>query len=147
MNASSPQGPQIITAQMVRPWQDEHTRLRIELEETKAKIGPLQAKLSQMDALIKAAAPYSPELQEWLELEEERAMGAEGVALTDAIKKALTAHKGKPLARDTIKNLLPQYGYPAAKLQVNPNYFYTALKRLGTRQEITEEPPGQFQLK
>jgi hypothetical protein len=56
-------------------------------------------------------------------------------------------HHGQPLNREIIKQILPRTGYVTQKLNANPNYFYTALKRLVDRQQIIESPPGHFRLK
>jgi hypothetical protein len=136
----------LITSEMIQCWKDERSRVIAELTEIQSKISLLKKSLTQVDALLRAASVFSPELQEWWDEEDEKAMGAEGVALTAAIKKAIFAHKGNPVARDGIRNMLPQYGYSLQKLQVNPNYLYTALKRLVARKEIVEDPAGQYRL-
>jgi hypothetical protein len=142
-----PRDDEVITSEMAELWQNERVRISEEIAQILAKTNRLQARLVHINGLLKAAAALRPEIQDWLDSEEEKAMGEEAVVLTTAIKRFLTANKGKPSQREAIKTGLPQHGYPAIKLQANPNYFYTALKRLVKREEILEAPSGAFSLK
>ena len=132
----------------IAEWKAERERIAQEIRDEEAKIGPLRERLAAVDEKLRAAVLFVPELEDWLDREEEKQMGSEAVTLTDAIKVFLSRFgPTQPVARDMIRANLPSVGYDAAKLNANPNYLYTALKRLAARSEIVEGPPGAFKLK
>ena len=138
-----------LTAEDVERWKSERAALVSQQEELKAQVVALQTRVGEIggeiakrEESLRNAAPFVPGLADWLST-----IDPEEIALTTAIKKALAPHRGRPLPREVIKNLLPSQGFPAQKLNANPNYFSTALKRLVARDEVMEGPPGQFRLK
>jgi hypothetical protein len=137
-----------LSAQLVREWQDEYvaltshrTDLTREQEALIKQINEANARLGVLLHKIKAAAPFSPKILEWLQ-EQEFVAQPDNVALTDAILKVfLRFATGIPIPRQNFVNVLPSVGYPAQKLNANPNYLYIALKRLRER-ELIEEVGG-----
>jgi hypothetical protein len=128
-------------------WKEERMQLAEQIREEDEKVSALRVELAKVDDRLRAAMLFVPELQDWFDQEDEKQMGQEVVPLTDAIIRFLTANKGRVFPRDTIKANLQNFGYAVTKLNANPNYLYTALKRLIKRDEIVEAPPGHFRLK
>lgn len=141
-----------LSAQLIRQWMAEYTTLLAERTSLSAQQIELQRKMNEVGSKIqvlgnklRAAAPFSPKILEWMQ--EQEFDQIENVALTDAILKALLRiPPGSAMNRNILQNTVPQLGYPAQKLQANPNYLYIALKRLADRNLITEAPPGHFSL-
>jgi hypothetical protein len=138
-----------LTAEHVENWKaerasfvDQQNKLKEQLAVIQQKIAQCATEIAQREQMLRQAIPFVPDLADWFE-----SMDPEAIALTDAIKRALHMHRGQALNREIIKQLLPRVGYAVAKLNANPNYFYTALKRLVIRNEIMEAPPGHFRLK
>lgn len=140
-----------LSAQLIRQWQAEYSQLlteRASLTDQQAEIqkrmNEVASKIQSLGNKLRAAAPFSPKILEWMQ---EQEFEPENVALTDAILKALLrTHPNQRINRNMLQQLVPQAGYPANKLQANPNYLYIALKRLADRNLIIEDPPGHFQL-
>jgi hypothetical protein len=141
-----------LSAKDIRQWKDEYAALIAErmalaneftdLQKRQTDVGNRIAALGQR---LRQAVPFSPELAAWLEDQDFNL--PENVALTDAILKSLLrTHLNAPMQRQAIQQMVPQLGYPAQKLQSNPNYLYIALKRLSDRNLIVEAPPHHFRL-
>ena len=142
-----------LSDELIRQWMDEYVsrnaeriRLIAQVEELQKKISELLPVIQQLDNKIRAAVPFSPKVLEWIE--EQEANSADNIALTDAILKSLhrVTNPTSSLQRATLLNIVTQVGYPAHKLQANPNYIYIALKRLIDRKLIIEEPAHHFRL-
>jgi predicted nuclease with TOPRIM domain len=138
-----------LTAEHVEQWKAERSNfadrlsaLKGQVEQINAEMTQITAEIAKRDQMLRNAVPFVPGLAEWLD-----SIDPETIALTDAIKRVLQMHHGQPLNREIIKQILPRTGYVTQKLNANPNYFYTALKRLVDRQQIIESPPGHFRLK
>ena len=150
------------------------TELTAQVSEMNKKVGEIDTKLTELIQKIRAAVPFNPTLGEWVQEQEFEAQ-PDNVALTDAILKAFLRfpqaavvhaaarhHRLPPGLRQQIVNqpppapptinrqqivqILPSVGYPAQKLNANPNYLYIALKRLLKRELIEEPSPGQFRI-
>jgi len=142
-----------LSEKLIRQWMDEYVSLNAErvsliaqVEELQKTIGELLPIIQNLNSKIRAAVPFSPKVAEWLE--EQEANSADNIALTDAILKALfrVTNPTVALQRATLQSTVTQLGYPAHKLQANPNYIYIALKRLIDRKLIMEEPAHHFRL-
>jgi len=142
-----------LSEELIRRWMDEYVTLNTERIRLIAQIDELQEKkdellpaIQNLNNKIRAAIPFSPKVAEWLEDQEDSS--PENIALTDAILKALLRVTNPTVAlhRATLQSTVTQLGYPAHKLQANPNYIYIAIKRLMDRKLITEEPAHHFRL-
>jgi seryl-tRNA synthetase len=138
---------------LIRQWMEEYvsltaerTRLVAHLDELHKKLDELLPTIQNLNNKIRAAVPFSPRLAEWIEEQEDNS--PDNIALTDAILKTLlrVTNPTVALQRATIQSTVTQFGYPAHKLQANPNYIYIALKRLMDRKLIMEEPAHHFRL-
>ena len=142
-----------LSEKLIRQWMDEYVslkgeriRLIAQVDEFQKKIDELLPLIQNLDQKLRAAVPFSPKLAEWLEEQEDNS--PDNIALTDAILKSLyrVTNPTVALQRATLQNTVTQLGYPAHKLQANPNYLYIALKRLMDRKLIMEEPAHHFRL-
>jgi hypothetical protein len=132
-----------LSSEHIKVWQDERMTLAAELVSIDERTRLLRARIEEIDKMLQSAAIFVPALKEWLE-----SISPEDAALTEAILKTLRARAvGTTLSRDGIKARLPQHGYPASKLEANPNYLYTAMKRLIDRGLIVERTPGGYMIK
>jgi hypothetical protein len=148
---------QIVDPALVEIWKAKRVQFAAELVEVQRKIGPLTAAIRQMDNLLKAVAPSFPGLEDWIKenisanpLIDDTNTTVEDVPLTNAIKRVLMGRReppGRLTTRERIKVGLPSAGYPLDKINANPNYLYTALKRLVDRGEIIEAPGGNYRIK
>ena len=142
-----------LSEKLIRQWMDEYVslkgeriRLIAQVDEFQKKIDDLLPLIQNLDQKLRAAVPFSPKLAEWLEQQEDSS--PDNIALTDAILKSLlrVTNPAVSLQRATLQNTVTQLGYPAHKLQANPNYLYIAIKRLMDRKLIMEEPAHHFRL-
>jgi hypothetical protein len=142
-----------LSEQLIRQWMDEYVSLNAErvrliaqVDEFQKQIGELLPVIQNLDNKIRAAVPFSPRVARWIEDQEDNS--PDNIALTDAILKALlrVTNPTVALQRTTLQTTVTQLGYPAHKLQANPNYFYIALKRLIDRKLIMAEPAHHFRL-
>ena len=153
MHDSEQENEVYLSENLIREWMDgyvslnaERVRLIAQVEELQRKISELVPVIQNLNNKIRAAVPFSPKVAEWIE--EQEANSADNVALTDAILKSLIRVTNPTVAvqRATLQSTVTQLGYPAHKLQANPNYIYIALKRLIDRGLIMEEPAHHFRL-
>ena len=142
-----------LSERLIRQWMEkyvslngERIRLIAKVDEFEKKISELLPVIQELSNKLRAAVPFSPKLTEWLEEQDDNS--PENIALTDAILKSLfrVTNATVSLQRATLQNTVTQLGYPAHKLQANPNYLYIALKRLMDRKLIMEEPAHHFRL-
>jgi hypothetical protein len=142
----------LLSAELIKQWIEQYESLSGRKDEITKKIQELNGEAQQisnelvgLQHKMATARPFSRRLQEWLQQQEDN--NPETIALTDAILKTLLKFPpGAMINREHIKSFVSQTGYPSAKLQANPNYFYIALKRLTDRGLIAEAPPGNFKL-
>jgi seryl-tRNA synthetase len=142
-----------LSERLIRQWMDEYVslnaqraRLIAQVDELQNKINELHPIIQNLNTKIRAAVPFSSKVGEWIE--EQEANSPDNIALTDAILKTLlrVTNPTVALQRSTLQTSVAQFGYPAHKLQANPNYLYIALKRLIDRKLIMEEPAHHFRL-
>jgi hypothetical protein len=142
-----------LSAAQVRGWQDEYSGLGNERADVGTQIqalnkraGEINARQSELLNKIRAAAAFSPKIAEWVQEQDFNAQ-PDNTTLTKAILKALLRIPGQPVVpRQNIQATLPHVGYPQQRIATNPNYFYTALKRLVGRGHLFEPQPGFYQL-
>jgi hypothetical protein len=139
-----------LSAKHIRDWKAEFEALTIEQSGVSVQINSLQKRHTELANKIQSlrqklhlAIPFSPSLGEWIQ-EKEFDATPDNVTLTDAILKAIV--RFQVANRNMLQQNVQQFGYPAQKLQSNPNYLYIALKRLKDRKFIEEAPPDQFRL-
>lgn len=151
--AEQPENEVYLSAQHIREWKGEYealiterSTLNAQITELQGKQGEVSAKIASIGQKLQLAIPFSPGLSEWIQ-EQEFSATPDNVTLTNAILKAfLRVPGGHAMPRQNIAHYLPQVGYPAQKLQANPNYLYIALKRLVDRKLIEEAHSGHFRL-
>lgn len=123
-----------LSAQVIKDLKAKRSAATEEIKELEARLKTAREQALEYESKLRAAAFFVPALAK--ELEEE-ADEAELPSLTEAILKTLRRYppgSARPLA--SIRARLSVEGYPEAKLRANPNYFYTALKRLKDRNLI-----------
>jgi seryl-tRNA synthetase len=153
MSSSQREDEVYLSDKLIRQWMDEYVSLDGERRRLTAQVSELQEKISELlpviqtlDDKIRAAAAFSPKLAQWIEEQEDNS--PDNVALRDAILKSLlmVTNSTVALQKSTLQSAVSQLGYPAQKLQTNPDYLHMALRRLRDRKLIVEEPADHFRL-
>jgi hypothetical protein len=148
------EGQIFLSEKLIQQWKVEYVslfgernQLSEQLKEVQSKQNVVTAKIQEIGNKLRSATAFSPPLAEWMI--EQEVESAENIPLTTAILKALLRlHQNQAMNRNNLQVLVPQLGYPAQKLQANPNYIYIAIKRLLERKPplIREHPPGHYML-
>jgi hypothetical protein len=136
----------LLTRQHIHQWMDEFSALlaeRVEIskkqEEMQHRSNVVGQNIQMLHHRLLAVAPFYPSIVEWLK--EQEIVSPDGVALTQAILRVLQQIPNQAaMNRLNIQQLVPQFGYPAHKLQANQNYMNIALKRLVDRRLVEEFP-------
>jgi hypothetical protein len=152
-SAMSETGSDVLLSRgLVEQWKHELIDMDARILDAQKQVVALQNRKKDLSRKLQSAVAFIPELEGWLKgqasllAEQEAEAAADDVALTDAIVRYLTKRgpARPPASRDRIRNNLPAVGYSNEKITANPNYLYTALKRLVDRKIIKEEPQGHF---
>ena len=90
-----------LSERLIREWMEEYVSLTAERVKLVAQVDELQKKLDELlpaiqnlNTKIRAAVPFSPRLEEWIEQQEDNS--PDNIALTDAILKTLLRVKIRP---------------------------------------------------
>jgi hypothetical protein len=121
-----------LTSDTVKEMKATKAALLMDAARFEASLKQTHSKIAEIDQKLRAAANFVPELAAEFE---EQATDSEMPALTDAIVSVLQKYSPHPGARRPLGFLrarLRQSGF-GAKFESNPNYIYTALKRLHAR--------------
>lgn len=134
----------ILKSTDIEQWKSEYGSIDGEVKAAEEKARALVARKSEVIKLLEAAATFDPSVNAWLKEQRERE-APEDDTVTSAILTYLRTRGTVGATREKIKVRLSP---PAqATIASNPNYLYTALKRLEARQQIVEFTPGQYRIK
>jgi len=144
----------LLSSADLEQWRAEWEKIDDDIAEAEKRVHDVHRRKQELSHLLQGAAVFSSELATWwkaqqeLQIQRQEQASGDDVALTDAIVRFLKLRTPqRPASRERIRNHLPSVGYPNAKIMANPNYLYTALKRLIDRKIIKEGPAGHYSLK
>lgn len=133
-----------VTDEMVRLWIKEVEELETKLRGLREKIAAAKVLGLGISAEESVRVRFQDEISEVRQRLAEKMQQRDEEPVTDAIVRALSAHRGSWLEPRFIRHWLEESGFDVGRFGQNANYFYTALTRLVERGiiEKNEETGG-----